>query len=135
MERVWRCTRDLLKEEGAAYAEARHCVLALLRALADAQGEQPGVMRTVLFRYLRETHPCHAAEDAPPRFRLLHALTNNGKNIACFEEQVSDRRAAAPRACRPGASTDGLARRSERSSSTGRRRSSTRSCWWSACSC
>lgn len=85
---MWSCTRDLLKEEGAASAEARHAVLSLLRALAEAQAEQPGIMRTVLFRYLRETHPGHAPEDAQPRFRLLHALTNNGKNIACFEEQI-----------------------------------------------
>lgn len=88
MERVWRCTRDLLDEESA---EARHAALALLRALADAQGERPAVMRTVLFRYLRDTHAGHAPDDAAPRFRLLHALTNNGKNVACFEEQVGPR--------------------------------------------
>lgn len=96
MERVWRCTRDLLEEEGGANAEARHAVLALLRALADSQGERLGVMRTVLFRYLRETHAGHAPDDAAPRFRLLHALTSNGKNIACFEEQVRGRSVAAP---------------------------------------
>lgn len=88
VERVWRCTRDLLEEEGASGMEARHAALALLRALAEAQAERLGVMRTVLFRYLRDTHPGHAPDDAMPRFRLLHALTNNGKNIACFEEQV-----------------------------------------------
>lgn len=105
MEHVWRCTRDLLDEEGGAFAEARHAVLALLRALADAQGERLGVMRTVLFRYLRETHPNHAPEDALPRFRLLHAMTNNGKNITCFEEQVGGRCAAPARLSAPAMST------------------------------
>lgn len=85
VERVWAATRDLLDEPSAA---SRHAALALLRALAEGQGERLGAMRTVLLAYLRASHPPPAPEDAPPRFRLLHALTDSGKNISCVEEQI-----------------------------------------------
>ncbi|XP_049869315.1 tuberin isoform X2 [Pectinophora gossypiella] len=85
VERIWRATRDLLEAESV---EARHAALALLRALAEGQAERLSIMRTVLFRFLRESHANRAPDDAPLRFKLLHTLTNTGKNITCFEEQI-----------------------------------------------
>ncbi|XP_063361788.1 tuberin [Cydia amplana] len=84
-ERLWALMRDLL-DDGCA--ESRHTALWFLRCIAE--GQECAVMRTVLFRYLRETHAQHAAEDAPHRLSLLSTLTNAGKNIECFEEQIGE---------------------------------------------
>ncbi|XP_063381192.1 tuberin [Cydia fagiglandana] len=84
-ERLWVLTRDLL-DDGCA--ESRHTALWFLRCIAE--GQECAVMRTLLFRYLRESHAQHAAEDAPHRLSLLSTLTNAGKNIECFEEQVGE---------------------------------------------
>lgn len=67
--------------------EARHTVLALLKNIAEGQTDML-VMRTVLFRFLRETHTSHPADDYVLRFKLLYSLTNTGKDIKCFEEEV-----------------------------------------------
>ncbi|XP_013168999.1 PREDICTED: tuberin [Papilio xuthus] len=85
VEKIWSCTRDLLEESNV---ESRHAALCLLRRLAEGQDEQLLVMRTTLFHFLRVTHAAAAPEDGPLRFRLLHTLTNSGKNINCFEEQI-----------------------------------------------
>lgn len=84
MEKIWTWTRDLLDEPSA---ESRHAALALLCCLAEGQPDC-GVMRTIYFRFLRDTHAQQPPEDEAPRFRLLHALTNAGRNIECFEEEV-----------------------------------------------
>ncbi|XP_063533671.1 uncharacterized protein LOC134743970 [Cydia strobilella] len=84
-ERLWALMRDLL-DDGCA--ESRHTALWFLRCIAE--GQECAVMRTVMFRYLRESHAQHAAEDAPHRLSLLSTLTNAGKNIECFEEQVGE---------------------------------------------
>ncbi|XP_063618716.1 tuberin [Cydia splendana] len=84
-ERLWVLMRDLL-DDGCA--ESRHTALWFLRCIAE--GQECAVMRTLVFRYLRETHAQHAAEDAPHRLSLLSTLTNAGKNIECFEEQIGE---------------------------------------------
>ncbi|KAI5634859.1 tuberin domain-containing protein [Phthorimaea operculella] len=88
VERIWRATRDMLDVNGSAGAEARHAALGLLRAICEGQADRLSVMRTVLFRYLTESHTRRPQEDEQPRFRLMYTLTNTGKNISCFEEQV-----------------------------------------------
>ncbi|XP_061712821.1 tuberin [Cydia pomonella] len=84
-ERLWALMRDLLDD---SCAESRHTALWFLRCIAE--GQECAVMRTLMFRYLRETHALHPAEDAPHRLSLLSTLTNAGKNIECFEEQIGE---------------------------------------------
>ncbi|XP_046959991.1 tuberin isoform X8 [Vanessa cardui] len=84
VEKIWACTRDLLKDSNV---EARHTVLGLLRCIAEGQSELL-IMRTILFRYLQETHLNHPPEDYQLRFKLLYTLTNTGKDIKCLEEQI-----------------------------------------------
>ncbi|XP_050345803.1 tuberin isoform X7 [Nymphalis io] len=84
VEKIWSCTRDLLKDSNV---EARHTVLGLLRSIAEGQSELL-IMRTILFRYLQETHLNHPPEDYQLRFKLLYTLTNTGKDIKCLEEQI-----------------------------------------------
>lgn len=87
VEKLWSLTRDLLEESNV---EARHLALWFLRCLAEGQADYLTIMRTILFHYLRDTHAKHSPEDTQLRFKLLHTLTNSGKNINCFEEQVGD---------------------------------------------
>ncbi|XP_075973057.1 tuberin-like isoform X2 [Anticarsia gemmatalis] len=85
VEKLWSCTRDLLEETNV---EARHCALWFLQRIAEGQAEYLQIMRTILFHYLRNTHATHSPEDTQLRFKLLHTLTNSGKNINCFEEEI-----------------------------------------------
>ncbi|XP_037293673.1 tuberin isoform X2 [Manduca sexta] len=85
VEKLWSCTRDLLEDSNT---EARHAALWFLRCIAGGQADYLQIMRTIFFRYLRETHAAHPAEDSQLRFKLLHTLTNSGKNINCFEEEI-----------------------------------------------
>lgn len=43
VERIWRCTRDMLDDTNA---EARHAVLGALRALAEGQADQLQVLQS-----------------------------------------------------------------------------------------
>ncbi|KAJ8727807.1 hypothetical protein PYW08_016192 [Mythimna loreyi] len=85
VEKLWSLTRDLLEESNV---EARHAALCFLRCLAEGQADYLQIMRTILFHYLRDTHARHPPEDTQLRFKLLHTLTNTGKNINCFEEEI-----------------------------------------------
>ncbi|CAG5031361.1 unnamed protein product [Parnassius apollo] len=85
VEKIWSCTRDLLEDPNP---EARHTVLCLLRRIAEGQEGHLLIMRTILFHYLRDTHATHSPDDTQLRFKLLYTLTNSGKNINCFEEQI-----------------------------------------------
>ncbi|XP_063895577.1 tuberin isoform X4 [Helicoverpa armigera] len=85
VEKLWSLTRDLLEESNV---EARHAALWFLRCLAEGQADYLQIMRTILFHYLRDTHARHPPEDSQLRFKLLHTLTNTGKNINCFEEEI-----------------------------------------------
>ncbi|CAG9092834.1 unnamed protein product [Plutella xylostella] len=85
VEKLWRATRDLLDDPSA---EMRHAELQFLCAIAEGSGSELLVMRSILFRFLRETLPDHPPEDSALRFKLLHTLTNSGKDIKCFEEQM-----------------------------------------------
>ncbi|XP_050670637.1 tuberin [Leptidea sinapis] len=84
VEKIWACIRDLLEDVNI---EGRHAALGLLRCIAEGQTELL-IMRTILFRFLRETHSTHPPEDYQLRFKLLNTLTNTGKDIKCFEEQI-----------------------------------------------
>lgn len=85
VEKLWSCTRDLLEESNE---EARHTTLWFLQRLAEGQADNLQIMRTILFHFLRNTHASHPPEDYQLRFKLLHTLTNTGKNINCFEEEI-----------------------------------------------
>lgn len=89
VRKLWICTRDLLDDTNT---EARHAELTFLRIILEGQADGPAdeltIMRTIFFNYLQKSHANHPPEDSQLRFRLLHALTNTGKNITCFEEQI-----------------------------------------------
>ncbi|KAH9628209.1 hypothetical protein HF086_006840 [Spodoptera exigua] len=85
VEKLWSLTRDLLEDSNV---EARHAALWFLRCLAEGQADYLQIMRSILFHYLRDTHARHSPEDTQLRFKLLHTLTNTGKNINCFEEEI-----------------------------------------------
>ncbi|KAL4702381.1 hypothetical protein ACJJTC_005105 [Scirpophaga incertulas] len=84
-KKLWTCIQDILTDPNL---ETRHAVITLLCSLAEGQGEDLIIMRSILFEYLRDTHPTHPPEDSQLRFKLLYTLTNSGKNITCFEEQI-----------------------------------------------
>ncbi|KAM3956957.1 LOW QUALITY PROTEIN: TSC complex subunit tuberin [Aphomia sociella] len=89
IRKLWICTRDLLDDTNM---EARHAELTFLRIIlegqADGFSDELTIMRTIFFNYLQKSHATHLPEDSQLRFKLLHALTNTGKNIKCFEEQI-----------------------------------------------
>ncbi|CAF4953558.1 unnamed protein product [Pieris macdunnoughi] len=84
VEKIWASTRDLLEDVNV---EPRQAVLGLLCCIAEGQPDLL-LMRSVLFRYLREAPPNCRPQDFALRFKLLHALTNSGKDIKCLEEQI-----------------------------------------------
>ncbi|XP_053607543.1 tuberin isoform X2 [Plodia interpunctella] len=89
VQKLWSLTRDLLEDSSA---ESRQTALGLQRAVLEAADAAPAdeltIMRTIYLRFLRETHPNHPPEDTQLRFKFLHTLTNTGKNIKCFEEEI-----------------------------------------------
>ncbi|XP_037872619.1 tuberin isoform X4 [Bombyx mori] len=87
VEKLWSCTRDLLYTDNT---EARHTALCFMRCIAEGQAEDLQIMRTIFFKFLRETHPSHPPDDYQLRFKLLYTLTNSGKNINCFEVDIGE---------------------------------------------
>ncbi|RVE41759.1 hypothetical protein evm_013588 [Chilo suppressalis] len=85
VKKLWTCTRDLLDDPNI---ETRHAALSFFRNIVEGQGDDLVIMRTIFFHYLRDTHATHSPDDTQLRFKFLHTLTNSGKNIKCFEEQI-----------------------------------------------
>lgn len=85
VERLWSATRDMYEDGNS---ETRHAALGFLRFIVEGQLEQMILMKTVLLQWLQSTHASHCPEDTVLRFRLLVALTNNGKNITSLEEEI-----------------------------------------------
>lgn len=63
----------------------RHLEFSFLHSLVKGQYDRLGMLRAHFFRVIKQyDHP----EDIVPRFELLQALTDNGKDILYFEEEV-----------------------------------------------
>ncbi|XP_060802820.1 tuberin [Amyelois transitella] len=89
-QKLWGLIHDMLEDPTV---ECRHTAITFLHKVveatqSEAAAEDLSLMRSVFLRYLRESHPNHPPEDEHLRFKLLHSLTNTGKNIKCYEEQI-----------------------------------------------
>ncbi|XP_006874018.1 PREDICTED: tuberin [Chrysochloris asiatica] len=85
VEALWKAVSDLLQPERPP--EARHAVLALLKALVQGQGEHLGVLRALFFQVIKD-YPSN--EDLPERLEVFKALTDNGRHITYLEEELAD---------------------------------------------
>lgn len=83
IEKLWACLQDLLHRE--VLKEHRHLAFYFFRCLVQGQYDKLGLMRVHFFRIIK-THDI--PEDVAPRFELLQSLTDNGKDILYFEEEV-----------------------------------------------
>nr|CAD7441252.1 unnamed protein product [Timema bartmani] len=83
VEKLWACLKDLFHPDIAK--EHRHLAFTFFSCLVQGQYEKLGIMRSHFFRLIK-THD--VAEDVAPRFELLQSLTENGKDIKYFEEEV-----------------------------------------------
>ncbi|PSN43169.1 hypothetical protein C0J52_09893 [Blattella germanica] len=83
IEKLWACLQDLLQREVSK--DHRHLAFSFFRCLVQGQYDKLGLMRAHFFRVIK-THDIH--EDVAPRFELLQSLTENGKDILYFEEEV-----------------------------------------------
>ncbi|XP_042636705.1 tuberin [Orycteropus afer afer] len=85
VEALWKAVADLLKPDRPP--EARHAVLALLKAIVQGQGDRLGVLRALFFKVIRD-YP--SKEDLHERLEVFKALTDNGRHITYLEEELAD---------------------------------------------
>ncbi|XP_004596682.2 tuberin isoform X2 [Ochotona princeps] len=85
VEALWKAVADLLQPERPP--EARHAVLALLKAIIQGQGDRLGVLRALFFRVIKD-YP--SSEDLHERLEVFKALTDNGRHIAYLEEELAE---------------------------------------------
>uniref|UniRef100_A0A2K5V7L7 TSC complex subunit 2 n=1 Tax=Macaca fascicularis TaxID=9541 RepID=A0A2K5V7L7_MACFA len=85
VEALWKAVADLLQPERPL--EARHAVLALLKAIIQGQGERLGVLRALFFKVIKD-YPSN--EDLHERLDVFKALTDNGRHITYLEEELAD---------------------------------------------
>nr|BAX02967.1 tuberin [Homo sapiens] len=85
VEALWKAVADLLQPERPL--EARHAVLALLKAIVQGQGERLGVLRALFFKVIKD-YPSN--EDLHERLEVFKALTDNGRHITYLEEELAD---------------------------------------------
>ncbi|XP_063234483.1 tuberin isoform X2 [Bacillus rossius redtenbacheri] len=83
VEKLWACVKDLLHPDVAK--EYRHLVFSFFRCLIQGQYENLGIMRTHFFKLIK-THDVE--EDTAPRLELLISLTDSGKDVLHFEEEI-----------------------------------------------
>jgi tuberous sclerosis protein 2 len=83
VQAIWQAVRDLLGP--GQPPETRQAVLQFLRALVQGQFSELGVMRAHFFRMVCSHQP---EEDTQQRLELLVALTQGGKDIKYFEEEI-----------------------------------------------
>ncbi|XP_072916308.1 tuberin isoform X3 [Hemitrygon akajei] len=84
VEAVWQAVFDLMSDDQPS--EARHAVLHLMKAIIQGQGERLGPMRAHFFRVIKD-YPMNC--DLQERLEVFKALTENGKDITYFEEDLS----------------------------------------------
>lgn len=82
VEKLWTETSDLFESPDMA---TRHVSFAAFTTIMKAHFEKPGFLRAKLFAFIR-THD--KVEDTVPRFKLLKALCENGRDLAYIEEKV-----------------------------------------------
>ncbi|XP_060028593.1 tuberin isoform X3 [Erinaceus europaeus] len=85
VEALWRAVADLLQPERPP--EARHAVLALLKAIVQGQGDRLGILRAHFFRVIKD-YPSN--EDLHERLEVFKALTDNGRHITYLEEELAE---------------------------------------------
>lgn len=83
VEALWEAVSDLLQPERPP--EARHAVLALLKAIVQGQGDRLGVLRALFFKAIKD-YP--SSEDLHERLEVFKALTDNGRHITYLEEEL-----------------------------------------------
>ncbi|XP_077979844.1 tuberin-like [Glandiceps talaboti] len=83
VEALWLAIQDLLNPQMTT--ECRHTALKFLRCLVTGQFDKLGINRAIFFRLVND-HTLE--EDLAPRFDLLKALSENGKDITYFEEEL-----------------------------------------------
>lgn len=65
--------------------EVRHAAFNFFKHLVKGQSDRLGLLRAHFFRVIKQyDHP----EDITERFELFQTLTDNGKDILYFEEEV-----------------------------------------------
>ncbi|XP_019568658.2 tuberin isoform X2 [Rhinolophus sinicus] len=85
VEALWKAVADLLQPEKPP--EARHAVLALLKAIVQGQGDRLGVLRALFFKVIKD-YPSN--EDLHERLEVFKALTDNGRHITYLEEELAE---------------------------------------------
>ncbi|XP_076998273.1 tuberin isoform X5 [Tamandua tetradactyla] len=85
VEALWKAVADLLQPEKPP--EARHAVLALLKAIVQGQGDRLGVLRALFFKVIKD-YPSNG--DLHERLEVFKALTDNGKHITYLEEELAE---------------------------------------------
>ncbi|XP_036135806.1 tuberin isoform X3 [Molossus molossus] len=85
VEALWKAVADLLQPERPP--EARHAVLALLKAIVQGQGDRLGVLRALFFKVIKD-YPSN--EDLHERLEVFKALTDNGRHITYLEEELAE---------------------------------------------
>ncbi|XP_073070444.1 tuberin isoform X6 [Manis javanica] len=85
VEALWEAVSDLLQPERPP--EARHAVLALLKAIVQGQGDRLGVLRALFFKAIKD-YP--SSEDLHERLEVFKALTDNGRHITYLEEELAE---------------------------------------------
>lgn len=85
VEALWKAVADLLQPERPP--EARHAVLALLKAIVQGQGDRLGVLRALFFKIIKD-YPSN--EDLHERLEVFKALTDNGRHITYLEEELAE---------------------------------------------
>nr|XP_005007464.1 tuberin isoform X7 [Cavia porcellus] len=85
VEALWKAVEDLLQPERPP--EARHAVLALLKAIVQGQGDRLGILRALFFKVIKD-YPSN--EDLHERLEVFKALTDNGRHITYLEEELAD---------------------------------------------
>ncbi|XP_006893939.1 PREDICTED: tuberin [Elephantulus edwardii] len=85
VEALWNAVADLLQPDRPP--EARHAVLALLKAIVQGQGDRLGVLRALFFKVIKD-YP--SKEDLHERLEVFKALTDNGRHITYLEEELAD---------------------------------------------
>ncbi|XP_037056524.1 tuberin isoform X15 [Peromyscus leucopus] len=85
VEALWKAVSDLLQPERPP--EARHAVLALLKAIVQGQGDRLGVLRALFFKVIKD-YPSN--EDLHERLEVFKALTDNGRHITYLEEELAE---------------------------------------------
>ncbi|RZF45475.1 hypothetical protein LSTR_LSTR009346 [Laodelphax striatellus] len=82
-EKLWTILSDLLQDNVAL--EHRHTAFAFFRRLVIGQYERLGMLRVHFFNLIKNHEN---VEDIEPRLDLLISLTENGKDILHFEEEI-----------------------------------------------